>query len=185
MDFSRDPTLDDLVKTKQFVVVTAVRPKALTTAGGAFRTWTVFNVDEALTPTIRSNRQCREAVPSSLPMSASSLVVGFMGGTHTVEGIDVTWISLDSQLQIMRGARYLLIGDKCADHQLEMAFPGSGLIDIGPDGRFQAQLAQPLDGPPQFFRELMSIGTVENLKRVLHSTRVYDLGASGLTAFVR
>jgi hypothetical protein len=163
VDTFQDPSLAEVLNSSAALLVTATRLNAIVTTENTFVTWNVFSVDREIGPQTRRPAECFNPPPPSLRLASREIAVGLLGGVKVVDGVTVTWGSLDRDLALEPGGKYLLLGVRCSDHEVLTRPSGYGFAAIGASGQLGPLASQSPSTYPRFFKELMALGTVDAL----------------------
>jgi hypothetical protein len=162
---ARSASLSEELAASSVMLVTAKHVGAVVTTGDSFVTWNVFAVDREIGPQTIKSDACFDSIPPTLQLASGEIAVGLLGGVKNVEGVTVTWQSADSSLGLQEGEKYLLLGVRCSAHQVQTRNPGYSFASVGPAGELRPLVTQSENVYPPFFRELMTLGSVEALAR--------------------
>ena len=166
-DHVENEGLADIAGHYDFVIARNLPERSQQIVGReTIRTWHVFSTIELLHRNA-SPAECSQTPPPTLALTSGEFAILMFSGTTIIDGVAVTFAVPRQQLQLQSDMNYLLVGSWCDSSQRFVASFGSlSVFEISASGSIHPHDA---DSPFRFTKELVAVGTIEQLKGALTS----------------
>lgn len=138
----------------------------------SIRTWHVFRPMEMISRGSDRSERCTLALPRSVALGVGEVAVPLVQGSMTLRGVRVTMESEHSDVVFKPGERFVMFVQECEDGVFTLPLGIKGGLPVADDQRIRNAL--PEGDLPTYARDLLKIGTVDELRR-----RIQDLQGSG------